>query len=205
MWCIVGCDRTSEARSPSSPVDDVGCVDTVRIFDCPTQTVMVNRRPRKRVCVDGMVALVRELDLPAGTVAHPEVGGGRSAAQRADMFRAGSSHRDVARRAGVPRLRCALGGRLHVEVGAEARASGSSHATKTKVATWRTGCSLMSHQVADASAAPEAPRSGGSPAPRRAWSLGRGNRDVLATRVNCQIALRKSQQQRVARAPIVID
>jgi len=57
--------------------DDVGCVDTVRIFDCPTKTEMVNHRHRERVCVDGMVKLVRELDLPAGTVAHVEVGGGR--------------------------------------------------------------------------------------------------------------------------------
>ena len=32
-----------------------------------------------------------------------------------------------------------------------------------------------------------------------------GNLDPLATRVNCQIAIRKSQQQRVAQAPIVID
>ena len=58
--------------------DDVGNVDTVRIFDCPTKRVDVNGKARTRVCVDGMVKLVRELDLPPGTVAHLEVGGGRS-------------------------------------------------------------------------------------------------------------------------------
>ena len=79
MWCIVGCDPDVGGALAVITGHDVGIVDTVRIFDCPTQTVMVNRRPRKRVCVDGMVALVRELNLPAGTVAHLEVGGGRSA------------------------------------------------------------------------------------------------------------------------------
>ena len=48
------------------------------IFDCPTKSVDVNGKARTRVCVDGMVKLVRELDLPPGTVAHLEVGGGRS-------------------------------------------------------------------------------------------------------------------------------
>ena len=70
MWCIVGCDPDVGGALAVITGHDVGCVNTVRIFNCPTQTVMVNRRPRKRVCVDGMVALVRELDLPAGTVAH---------------------------------------------------------------------------------------------------------------------------------------
>ena len=48
------------------------------IFDCPTKSVDVNGKARTRVCVEGMVKLVRELDLPPGTVAHLEVGGGRS-------------------------------------------------------------------------------------------------------------------------------
>ena len=48
----------------------------MRIFDCPTKPVDVNSKARTRVCVEGMVKLVRELD--PGTVAHLEVGGGRS-------------------------------------------------------------------------------------------------------------------------------
>ena len=52
---------------------------------------MVNRRPRKRVCVDGMVALVRELNLPAGTVADLEVGGGRSAYNSQTSFVQGAA------------------------------------------------------------------------------------------------------------------
>ena len=91
MWCIVGCDPDVGGALAVITGDDLGCVDTVRIFDCPTQTVMVNRRPRKRVCVDGMVALVRELNLPAGTVAHLEVGGGRSAYNAQTCFVQGAA------------------------------------------------------------------------------------------------------------------
>ena len=77
MWCIVGCDPDVGGALAVITGHDIGCVDTVRIFDCPTKTEMVNHRHRERVCVDGMVKLVRELNLPAGTVAHVEVGGGR--------------------------------------------------------------------------------------------------------------------------------
>ena len=91
MWCIVGCDPDVRGALAVITGHDVGCVDTVRIFDCPTQTVMVNRRPRKRVCVHGMVALVRELDLPAGTVAHLEVGGGWSAYNAQTCFVQGAA------------------------------------------------------------------------------------------------------------------
>ena len=91
MWCIVGSDPDVGGALAVITGHNVGFVDTVRIFDCPTQTVMVNRRPRKRVCVDGMVALVRELDLPAGTVAHLEVGGGRSAYNAQTCFVQGAA------------------------------------------------------------------------------------------------------------------
>ena len=91
MWCIVGCDPDVGGALAVITGHDVGFVDTVRIFDCPTQTLMVNRRPRKRVCVDGMVALVRELDLPARTVAHLEVGGGRSAYNAQTCFVQGAA------------------------------------------------------------------------------------------------------------------
>ena len=78
MRCIVGCDPDVGGALAVITFDDVGNVDTVMIFDCPTKPVDVNGKARTRVCVDGMVKLVRELDLPAGTVAHLEVGGGRS-------------------------------------------------------------------------------------------------------------------------------
>ena len=78
MRCIVGCDPDVGGALAVITSDDVGNVDTVRIFDCPTKPVDVNGKARTRVCVDGMVKLVRELDLPPGTVAHLEVGGGRS-------------------------------------------------------------------------------------------------------------------------------
>ena len=78
MWCIVGCDPDVGGALAVITGDDAGNVETVRIFDCPTKPVDVNGKARMRVCVDGMVKLVRELDLPAGTVAHLEVGGGRS-------------------------------------------------------------------------------------------------------------------------------
>ena len=78
MRCIVGCDPDVGGALAVITSDDVGNVDTVRIFDYPTKPVDVNGKARTRVCVDGMVKLVRELDLPAGTVAHFEVGGGRS-------------------------------------------------------------------------------------------------------------------------------
>ena len=78
MWCIVGCDPDVGGALAVITFDDVGNVQTVMIFDCPTKPVDVNGKARTRVCVDGMVKLVRELDLPAGTVAHLEVGGGRS-------------------------------------------------------------------------------------------------------------------------------
>jgi len=61
MWCIVGCDPDVGGALAVITSHDVGIVDTERIFDCPTKTVMVNHRRRKRVCVDGMVAFVREL------------------------------------------------------------------------------------------------------------------------------------------------
>ena len=91
MWCIVGCDPDVGGALAVITGHDVGVVDTVRIFDCPTQTVMFNRRPRKRACVDGMVKLVRELNLPAGTVAHVEVGGGRSAYNAQTCFVQGAA------------------------------------------------------------------------------------------------------------------
>mmetsp|Transcript_10355 Transcript_10355/g.44069 ORF Transcript_10355/g.44069 Transcript_10355/m.44069 type:complete len:83 (-) Transcript_10355:420-668(-) len=78
MWCIVGCDPDVGGALDVFTGDDAGNVETVRIIDCPTKPVDVNGKARTRVFVDGMVKLVRELDLPAGTVAHLEVGGGRS-------------------------------------------------------------------------------------------------------------------------------
>jgi hypothetical protein len=78
MWCIVGCDPDVGGALAVITGDDVGNVETVRIFDCPTKPVDVNGKARTRVCVDGMVELVRELDLPAGTIVLLEVGGGRS-------------------------------------------------------------------------------------------------------------------------------
>ena len=73
MWCIVGCDPDVGGALAVITGDDVGNVELVRIFDCPTKPVDVNGRARMRVCVDGMAAFVRELDLPPGTVAHLEV------------------------------------------------------------------------------------------------------------------------------------
>ena len=75
----LGVTRTSGGALAVITGHDVGHISTVRIFNCPTKTVLVNRRLRKRVCVDGMVALVRGLAFPAGTVAHLEVDGTRSA------------------------------------------------------------------------------------------------------------------------------
>ena len=46
MWCIVGCDPDVGGARAVITGHDVGFVDTARIFDCPTQTLMVNRRPR---------------------------------------------------------------------------------------------------------------------------------------------------------------
>ncbi len=77
------------------------------------------------VCVDGMVALLRELQPPAGTVAQLEVGLG-STRQHAEPRPGGRSLHEAFLRVGVPRLRCAFGGRLYMEVGVIVRASGIS-------------------------------------------------------------------------------
>ena len=203
MWCIVGCDPDVGGALAVITGHDVGFVDTVRIFDCPTQTVMVNRRPRKRVCVDGMVALVRELNLPAGTVAHLEVGGGRSAYNAQTCFVQG-----------------AASGTWHGVL-----VSHDFDVRLVAASTWKWALKLARRgQVRDKNDSRDLakrlfPNNDVADLLRLQKHHGRaealllaaighwaeGNRDVLATRVNCQIALRKSQQQRVARAPIVID
>ena len=140
MWCIVGCDPDVGGALAVITGHNVGFIDTVRIFDCPTQTVMVNRRPRERMCVDGMVALVRGLDLPARTVAHLEVGGGRSAYNAQTCFVQGSatgtwhgvlvSHDFDVRLVAASTWKWALNSRV-----------GGHHATKATVATWQRSCS----------------------------------------------------------------
>ena len=203
MWCIVGCDPDVGGALAVITGDDLGCVDTVRIFDCPTKTEMVNHRHRKRVCVDGMVKLVRELDLPAGTVAHVEVGGGWGLYASQSCFVQGA----------------ASGQWIGVL---------KSHDFDVRLvaaSTWKWALKLARRgQVCDKNDSRDLakrlfPNNDVADLLRLQKHHGRaealllaahghwaeGNRDVLATRVNCQIALRKSQQQRVARAPIVID
>ena len=46
MWCIVGCDPGVGGALAVITGHDIGCVDKVRIFDCPTKTEMVNDRHR---------------------------------------------------------------------------------------------------------------------------------------------------------------
>ena len=140
MWCIVGCDPDVGGALAVITGHNVGFVDTVRIFDCPTQTVMVNRRPRERMCVDGMVALVRGLDLPARTVAHLEVGGVRARTTRRHVScRGRPPGRGTACWCPTTSM-CAWwppprgSGRLISRVGGH-------HATKTTVATWQRSCS----------------------------------------------------------------
>jgi len=77
MWCIVGCDPDVGGALAVITGQDVRSVDTVSIFDCPTKPVDVRGKARTRVCVDGMVALVRKLDLPPGTVASGSSGRSR--------------------------------------------------------------------------------------------------------------------------------
>ena len=197
MWCIVGCDPDVGGALAVITGHDVGIVDTVRIFDCPTQTVMVNRRPRKRVCVDGMVALVRELDLPAGTVAHLEVGGGRSAYNAQTCFVQGAasgtwhgvlvSHDFDVRLVAASTWKWAL---KLARRGAPRDKNESRDLANRLFADVADVADLLRLQKHHGRAEALLLAAHGH------WA--EGNRDVLATRVNCQIALRKSQQQRVA-------
>ena len=172
MWCIVGCDPDVGGALAVITGHDVGCVNTVRIFNCPTQTVMVNRRPRKRVCVDGMVALVRELDLPAGTVAHLEVGGGRSAYNAQTRFVQGAAsgtwHGVLVSHDFDVRLVAASTWKWVLKLAARRGAPRDKRQA-------RPGEQVVPKQLCRRpSPAPEGPRSGGSPAPRSARALGRG-------------------------------
>jgi len=203
MWCIVGCDPDVGGALAVITGDDLGCVDTVRIFDCPTQTVMVNRRPRKRVCVDGMVALVRELNLPAGTVAHLEVGGGRSAYNAQTCFVQGAAsgtwHGVLVSRDFDVRVVAASTWKWALKLArrGQVRDKNDSRDLAKRLFPNNDVADLLRLQKHHGRAEALLLAAHGH------WA--EGNRDVLATRVNCQIALRKSQQQRVARAPIVID
>ncbi len=47
MWCIVGCDPDVGGALAVITGHDVGSIQTVRIFECPTKTEMVNHRQRK--------------------------------------------------------------------------------------------------------------------------------------------------------------
>ena len=47
MWCIVGCDPGVGGALAVITGHDVGSIQTVRIFECPTKTEMVNHRQRK--------------------------------------------------------------------------------------------------------------------------------------------------------------
>ena len=204
MWCIVGCDPDVGGALAVITGHDVGFVDTVRIFDCPTQTVMVNRRPRKRVCVDGMVALVRELDLPAGTVAHFEVGGGRSAYNAQTCFvqgaAAGTWHGVLASFDFDVRLVAASTWKWALKLarrGAPRDKNESRDLANRLFADVADVADLLRLQKYHGRAEALLLAAHGH------WA--EGNLDPLAKRVNSQIAIRKSQQQRVARAPIVID
>jgi len=203
MWCIVGCDPDVGGALAVITGDDLGCVDTVRIFDCPTQTVMVNRRPRKRVCVDGMVALVRELALPAGTVAHLEVGGGRSVYNAQTCFVQGAAsgtwHGVLVSHDFDVRLVAASTWKWALKLArrGQVRDKNDSRDLAKRLFPNNDVADLLRLQKHHGRAEALLLAAHGH------WA--EGNRDVLATRVNCQIALRKSQQQRVARAPIVID
>lgn len=75
MWSIVRCDPDVGGALAVITGHNVGIVNTVRTFDCQTKLVGINSKSRTRVCVDGMVASVRELKLPARTVAQLEMGG----------------------------------------------------------------------------------------------------------------------------------
>ena len=204
MWCIVSCDPDVGGALAVITGHDVGFVDTVRISDCPTQTVIVNRRPRKRVCVDGMVALVRELDLPAGTVAHLEVGGGRSAYNAQTCFvqgaAAGTWHGVLASFDFDVRLVAASTWKWALKL---ARRGAPRDKNESRDLANR-----LFADVADVVDLLQLKKYHGRAealllAAHGHWA--EGNLDPLAPRVNSQIAIRKSQQQRAARAPIVID
>ena len=174
MRCIVGCDPDVGGALAVIAGDDVGNVDTVMIFDCPTKPVDVNGKARTRVCVDSMVKLVRELDLPAGTVAHLEVGGGRSLYASQSCFVQGAasgqwlgvlvSHdlnvRLVAASTWKWALKLARRGQVRDK-------NASSRAREEMVREQEQSSRRRSQ-------AREGPRSGGSPPHRRARALGRG-------------------------------
>ena len=44
MWCVVGCDPDVRGALAVIIGNEVGIAQTVRIFVCPTRTVMVNHR-----------------------------------------------------------------------------------------------------------------------------------------------------------------
>jgi len=117
------------------------------------------------------------------------------------MFRAGSGLRAVARRAEVPWLRRAFGGRLHMEVGAEARASGTGAQQKRESRAGEQNVRERAQSSRRRSQAREGPRSGGSPAHRAHGHWAEGRDDSLATLV--QFHITKAELRRAREAPIV--
>ena len=151
-----------------------------------------------------MVALVRELNLPAGTVAHLEVGGGRSAYNSQTCFVQGAAsgtwHGVLVSHDFDVRLVAASTWKWALKL---ARRGAPRDKNESR--------DLANRLFADVAGVADLLRLQKHHGRAEALLLAahghwvEGNRDMLATRVNCQIALRKSQQQRVARAPIVID
>lgn len=206
MWCIVGCDPDVGGALAVITGHDVGFVDTVRIFDCPTQTVMVNRRPRKRVCVDGMVALVRELDLPAGTVAHLEVGGGRSAYNAQTCFVQGAAsgtwHGVLVSHDFDVRLVAASTWKWALKLARRGAPRDKNESRDLANRLFRNNyvADLLRRQKDHGRAEALLLAAHGH------WAD--GNRDVLATRLNCLITMTDLQrlgQAPIEEAPIVID
>ena len=208
MWCIVGCDPDVGGALAVITGHDVGCANTVRIFNCPTQTVMVNRRPRERICVDGMVALLRGLDLPARTVAQLEVGGGQSAYNAQTCFAQGAasgtwhgvlvSHDLDVRLVAASTWKWALN---LARRGAPRDKNDSRDLAKKLFATPNNDVAALLRRQKDHGRAEALLL-----AAHGHWAD--GNRDVLATRLNCLITMTDLQrlgQAPIEEAPIVID
>lgn len=149
-----------------------------------------------------MVALLRELDFPPGIFTQLKVGGVQNV-HGAELFVAGSGLWAVARRAGVPRLWRAFCGRLHMEVSAEACASGTGAQQRRQSRALKEIARDSEQSSRRNSRAREGPRLGASPIHRRARSLGRKGADTLATLVHNRITM--AELRRAVDTPIVID
>ena len=74
-WILLGCDSDAGGALAVVRGPRTGIVASVDVIDVPTVKVEVNGRPRVRLAVDGVVALVAAQRFPAGTTVHLEEGG----------------------------------------------------------------------------------------------------------------------------------